>query len=45
MCFEKGIFSLAYAGSVRYYATMLACKDVVISIGDRRNKMSWNNNH
>ena len=45
MCFEKGLFSLAYAGSVRYYAAMLACKDVVVSIGDRRSKMSWNTNH
>ena len=45
MCFEKGIFSLAYAGSVRYYAAMLACKDVIVSIGDRRSKISWNTNH
>lgn len=45
MCVEKGIFSLAYAGSVRYYAAMLACKKVIVSIGDRRSKMSWNTNH
>lgn len=45
MCFEKGIFSLAYAGSVRYYAAMLACKNVIVSIGDKRSKMSWNTNH
>ncbi len=45
MCVEKGIFSLAYAGSVRYYAAMLACKKVIVSIGDKRSKMSWNTNH
>ena len=45
MIFETGIFSSAYAGSVRYYATMLACQKVIIHTGESHRKMPWCFNH
>lgn len=45
MYYEKGVFSLAYAGSIRYYAAMLVCKKAIISVGEKRNKMSWCSSH
>lgn len=41
----KAIFSSAYAGSVRYYALMLASKSVIIDGSERVNKHSWIHNH
>lgn len=45
MIFEQGIFSSAYAGSVRYYATMLACRQVVINTHERYHKAFWSGHH
>ncbi len=45
MIFEKGVFSSAYAGSVRYYAAMMACRRVAVHIGEHKRKMPWNINH
>lgn len=45
MIFEKGIFSSAYAGSVRYYAAMMACRKVVVHTGECKRKMPWSINH
>lgn len=45
MIFEKGIFSSAYAGSVRYYAAMMACRKAVVHTGERKRKMPWSINH
>ncbi len=45
MYIEHGLFSLAYAGSVRYYAAMLACRKSLVSIGEKRSKLPWCTNH
>ena len=42
---ESGVFSLAYAGSVRYYAAMLACKNVIIHTSERKRKTPWCAHH
>lgn len=41
----KGIFSLAYAGSVNYYAAMLGCESVSIDAEERRIKTPWECHH
>lgn len=45
MIFEEGLFSSAYAGSVRYYAAMLACRKVMVHAGESRHKASWSAHH
>ena len=45
MISSKGIFSSAYAGSVRYYAAMLACENVQINAGERYHKHYWSGHH
>lgn len=45
MISEQGIFSTAYAGSVRYYAAMLACGEAVINVGERYHKAFWSGHH
>lgn len=42
---ETGIFSLAYAGSVRYYAAMLACEKVIVHTLERKRKTPWCAHH
>ena len=43
--YKTGIFSLAYAGSVRYYAAMLACERVIVDTGERKRKTPWCAHH
>lgn len=45
MISREGIFSSAYAGSVRYYAAMLACERAVINTGERYHKTYWSGHH
>lgn len=45
MRFDTGIFSLAYAGSVRYYAAMLACRKVIVHTSERQKKTPWCAHH
>lgn len=45
MIYETGIFSSAYAGSIRYYAAMLSCKNIIIHSGEKYNKNAWGWNH
>lgn len=45
MRYDTGVFSLAYAGSVRYYAAMLACRRVVVHTAERRKKTPWCAHH
>lgn len=42
---KDGIFSSAYAGSVRYYAAMLGCNHVHVDASERYGKYSWNMHH
>lgn len=45
MTYEKGIFSSTYAGSIRYYAAMLAFENITIHSGEKYNKNVWAWNH
>lgn len=45
MTISKGIFSSAYAGSVRYYAAMLACENVQVNAAERYHKNYWCGHH
>ncbi len=45
MLCKEGIFSSAYAGSVRYYAAMLACNHAHVHIDERCIKTPWNTHH
>lgn len=42
---ETGVFSSAYAGSVRYYAAMLACRNVLVYSSEHRHKTPWCAHH
>jgi hypothetical protein len=43
--FSTGLFSLAYAGSVRYFAAMLACDRVIVHTGEKKRKTPWCAHH
>lgn len=45
MLCDTGIFSSAYAGSVRYYAAMLACGKVLLHTRERHHKTPWCAHH
>lgn len=45
MLFDQGLFPMAYAGSVRYYAAMLACRAQRIRYGKIERKLPWCANH
>lgn len=42
---EEGLFPMAYAGSVRYYAAMFACRMQLIHCGKIDRRLPWCANH